>query len=159
MNDLGFHVTTTGNEIYKSNVFSWLATYDNFASRGVSVSEEEVIYKCIFIHEFSQHLQLELIWLLTFQEKLLQISYRFLWLESEAVMVDNLWVPESTQTFSQAVPLLQPASQTPAAETPGQAMVTKCPLITVYFAAVLLVSSASCESRFQSDRLTQYSLC
>lgn len=70
-------------------------------------------------------MQFELIRLLIFQEKLLQISYRFLWLESEAVMVDNLWVPESAQTFSQAVPLLQPASQTPGAETPGQAMVTK----------------------------------
>lgn len=56
MNNLCSHVKTKGNKIYKSNMFSWPATYNSFASRGVSVREEEVIYKPIFVHSFSEHM-------------------------------------------------------------------------------------------------------
>jgi len=83
--------------------FSWPATYNSFASRGVAVCEEDIIYKCISIHSFSEHVQSEPVRLLTFQEKLFQISYMFLWLESEAVTVDNLWVPKSRATVATCI--------------------------------------------------------
>lgn len=68
-------------------------------------------------------------------------------------MVVKLWVPESIQTFSQAVSLLQPASHTPGAEIPGETAVTKGPPVSADFAVAQLVSPASCESPFTTERI------
>lgn len=125
----------------------------------MSVCVEKVIYKHTSIHNFSEHMPSELIRSLPFQEKLLQISYMFLWVENWAIMVDTLRVPESIRAPSQAVPLRCNLHLSPQ----GQRLLVRLWWqhihgYQLYSAEAQLLSPAGSESPSKSERVAWYSL-